>query len=41
MTASVVLAVDAKGVELLLVDTLAEVCADLGALDITSEIWLG
>ena len=37
MTASIVLAVDAEGVELLLVDAFAEVGADVGALGVTTE----
>ena len=41
MAASIVLAVNAESIELLLVDALAQVCTDLRALDITSKIWLG
>ena len=40
MRASVVLAVDAIGVELVFSDTSAEVSGDLSTLSITSEAWL-
>ena len=41
MTAAIVLAVDAEGIKLLLVNAFTEVCTNLSSLDVTAEVGHG